>query len=109
MESQPGSGGFSDLWKGQYCGREVAVKVSRVSLGTNHRDTRKVGCPQPVVCINELTMSCIEVLRGGCDMEGPPSSERAATNRRDDDRDLVRDGIGADGKWEHQLVCESER
>ena len=41
-------------------------------------------------------------------MEGPPSSECVAANRRDDERDPVGDGIGADGKWEHRLVYEGE-
>ena len=54
-------------------------------------------------------MSCTDVLRGGCDMEGPPSSERAAANRCDDDRDPVCDGFRTDGQREHQLVCEGER
>ena len=39
-------------------------------------------------------------------MEGPSSSERVAAVRCDDDRESVCDGIGVDGKWEHQPVCE---
>ena len=39
-------------------------------------------------------------------MEGPPSSERAAIVWRDDGKASIRDGIGVDGTWEHQRVCE---
>ena len=31
-------------------------------------------------------------------MEGPPSSKRAATPRRDDDRESAGDGVGVDGE-----------
>ena len=39
-------------------------------------------------------------------MELPSSSERAAPTRRDDDRELVCDGLGVDGKREYQRVPE---
>jgi len=29
MDSEMYRGGFADLWKGEHCGREVAVKVIR--------------------------------------------------------------------------------
>ena len=72
-------GEFADVWKRQYQGQEVAVKVLRVYQDDNHQDDdrekmKKVGCPRLVMCINELTVSNAEVLRGGCGMEGPPSS-----------------------------------
>jgi len=35
-------------------------------------------------------------------MEGPQSSERAAVVRCYNDRESVRDGVGADGEWEHK-------
>jgi hypothetical protein len=67
-------GGFADVWKGQYQGQEVAVKVLRVYQDDDREKMKKVGCPRLVMCINELTVSDAEVLRGGCGMEGPPSS-----------------------------------
>ena len=42
---------------------------------------------------------CEELLRVCCDMEGPLSSERAASVGCDDVGDSVRDGIRVDGKW----------
>jgi hypothetical protein len=60
------------------------------------------------VFTNKLTAFHTEVLQGGRWMEDPSSSERVAAVGRDDDRDPVRDGIGVDGKWEHQPVCEGE-
>jgi hypothetical protein len=78
-------GGFADVWKGQYQSREVAVKVLRVYTRDDLKKTRKVSCLRLVMCINELTVSDTEVLRGGCGMEGPSSSQRVTAIRRDDD------------------------
>jgi len=39
-------------------------------------------------------------------MEHSSSSERVATVRRDNDRGPVCDGVGVDGEWERQRVCE---
>jgi hypothetical protein len=39
------------------------------------------------------------VLQGRRDMEGSPSSKRAAVIRRDDDRDSICDGIRVDAIW----------
>ena len=42
-------GGFADVWKGQYQGREVAVKVLRVFKTDDLKKTRKVSCPRLVM------------------------------------------------------------
>jgi hypothetical protein len=94
------------VWKGQYNGREVVVKVLRVYPASDVGKIRKAGCPRLVACVGELTASCIAVLQGRHDMEGPPSSECAAAVRRVDDRESLRDGIRVDGQWEHQSICE---
>ena len=47
-----------------------------------------------------------EILQGGHDMEDPSPFERIAASGSDDDPEPVRDGIGVDGEWEHQYVCE---
>ena len=36
-------GGFSDVWKGKLCGREVAAKVLRVYVSSDLRKCRRVG------------------------------------------------------------------
>jgi len=41
-------------------------------------------------------------------MEVSPSSQRAAPLRHYNDRESVRDGVGVDGEWEHQRICEGE-
>ena len=46
-----------------------------------------------LLCLSELTLSCTEVLQGGCDLEIPSSSKRVAIVGRDDDQESVRDGI----------------
>ena len=72
------------MWKAQYDGKEVAVKILRVYLTSNFEKIRKVGCSRRVR-VDELTASRIEVLQGGYDLEGPSSPERVATARCDDD------------------------
>ena len=39
-------------------------------------------------------------------MESPPASECAAVNRSDDVRYSVRNGVGLDGEWKYQRLCE---
>jgi hypothetical protein len=111
-------GWVSDVWKGQYQDREVAVKVLRYTQTSDLEKIRKVGCPRLVTCISRLTMSCTEVLQGGCGMEVPPSSECAAAIGCDDDEtrlvmvsewmvngninEFVKANVGADRL---ELVC----
>jgi len=99
-------GGFADVWKGQYNGREVASKVLRVYQNGDLERIRRVGRPSSVVRIRELTVSRTEVLQRGHGMECPLPSERATAIRRDHDRDSVRDGIGMDGEREYQRVYQ---
>ena len=79
------NGGFADVWKCPYDGKEVAVKVLKVYQTSNFEQIRRVGCSRPV-CINGLTISRIEILQGGYDVERPSSSKRVATAWSDDDR-----------------------
>ena len=37
-------GGFADVWKGRYHGREVAVKVLKVYKMSDLEQIRRVGC-----------------------------------------------------------------
>jgi hypothetical protein len=39
-------------------------------------------------------------------VENPPASECPAADWSHDVRDPVRNGIGLDGEWEHQPICE---
>ena len=39
------AGGFADVWKGKYNGRDVAVKVLRVYQTNDFEVIRKVSCP----------------------------------------------------------------
>ena len=81
-------GGSADVWKGIYCGRDVAVKIIRAYSDSDLRKIIGVGY---VLCtlshIDALTGACVEVLQGGRDMENPSTSERAAADRSYSDRD----------------------
>jgi len=67
-------GGFADMWKGEHCDRDVAVKVRRICSDSNL---------QRVIVVNfwctiflhacALAMPRTEVLRGGCRVENPPA------------------------------------
>ena len=98
-------GGFADVWKGQYHSMDVAAKALRVYLTSDFERIRKAGCPR-LLCFKNLTAFRAEVLERSCDMEGPSSPERVAAAGRDHGRDPFRDGIGVDGKREHQRICE---
>ena len=95
-------GGFADVWKGQYHGREVTSKVLRIYQTSDVEQIRKVGCLRPVARIKKLIVSHTEVLQGGRDMESPSPSKCAAAVRRYGDQGSARDGIGVDGERKHQ-------
>jgi hypothetical protein len=100
-------GGFADVWKGQYCGRDVAVKVIRTYSNDDLQRVIGVGywsCSLSA-CLR-VDPTIVEVLQGGCDVEDTPTSEHPAADRSDDVRDSVCDGIRLDGQRKHQQLCE---
>ena len=94
-------GEVADLWKGHYKGQRVAAQVLRLLQGGDADQVRRVSCrwrSRLFICVNNR--SClVEVLQGGRNMEGPPSSKRATVVGRYDDRESARDGIRVDVKW----------
>ena len=96
-------GGYADVWKGEYRGREVAVKVIRLYSRDVMKNVINVchWCyfvsPQPV-----LTILCAEILQGGGDVEIPSTCKHSTTGRSDDVTDSVRNGIALDGKRKYQ-------
>ena len=100
-------GGFADVWKSEYRGREVAVKVLRISTTSDlqkvthvSRRRRSVG-----VLVDILTVVRVGILQGIHHVESSSSSERAAAAGSDNDRESVRHGVRVDDKREHQPVC----
>ena len=85
METPQCHGGFGDVWKGEYDGREVAAKALRIYLSSDLVRIRRVGFCRTLPLANKLTVARTEVLQGSDDMEHPSSSKRIATGRRDDD------------------------
>jgi len=92
------------VWKGEHCGREVAVKVIRTYTSGDLQKVIGVSSrPCYLPRFSELTKPHgVEVLQGGCDMEEPSASKRPTINRCDDGRNSVRNGIRLDGEREYQ-------
>ena len=87
MENPLRHGAFADIWKGRYRGRDVAAKALRVYSKGHVGQIRRVSywCSRCVVYISELTVSRVEILQGGCDVECPSSPERVTPTRGDND------------------------
>ena len=81
------TGGFADVWKGEYCGRDVAGKVIRTPSSTNLQNLQKIiGVGYNIfLLVNTLIKSRTEVLQGGRNVEIASASECATTDRSDDD------------------------
>ena len=75
------------MWKGEYCGRDVAVKVIRTPSSTDLQNLQKIiGVGYNIfLLVNTLIKSRTEVLQGGRNVEIASASECAATDRSDDD------------------------
>ena len=75
------NGGFGDVWKGEHRDQDVAVKVLKMYVNDDLQKTFGVGCR---LCslphVDVLTISCLEVLQGGCDMEKPQAPKCASTD-----------------------------
>lgn len=104
MENPQCSGEFSDVWKGNHNGREVAAKVLRVYVTSDLKAIRKVVHPRILVIANELTTSCSEVLQGGLGVEESSSSERVTVARRYDGRKTIRDNVRVDEQREYHRL-----
>ena len=91
------------MWKGKHKGRHVAVKVLRVYSTSDFNKITGVGSRSLLKWVfNLLILAVVEVLQGGCDVECSSSSKRATAVGGDDGHPPLLDGIGVDGKWEHQ-------
>ena len=77
-------GGYSDVWKGEHCGRAVAVKVIRTYSNNDLQKVVGVGCWSCSLsaCPCADTTS-VAVLQGGCDVEDTPTSKHLAADRSD--------------------------
>ena len=99
-------GGYADVWKGEHCGQDVAVKVIRTYSDDELQKVINV-CRSIFAYYTLLTMLCAEVLRSGCDVELPSTSKYPASNRCLSVRESVRNGIRVDAKREYQQICQS--
>ena len=98
-------GGYADVWKGKYCGQDVAVKVLRIYSSEELQKVIKVSCwLHPVSIHSALTISRAEVLQGSCDLEIPSTPECPTVDGCIDVRGSVHNDIRVDGEWNHQSV-----
>ena len=96
-------GGYADVWKGEHQGCPVAVKVLWFCEKDELSKIVKVGSHSPSKnAVDPLTLTTVEVLQGGHNVEIPSPPKRAATAGSYDGQLQIRDGIRMDGKWEHQ-------
>ena len=111
MGSPLRKGGFADVRKHKYRGREVAVKDLQVHYHTDKelRDVTNVSNWLVVVFppIDQSVLTFAEVLQGGHNLEVSSASERIATARSDTDRESICHGVEVDGEREYQRVCDS--
>lgn len=95
------SGGYSDVWMGEYQGCKVAVKVLRVYTTSNLNKITSVGhslnFPRAFQGVDD---GRVEVLQGSDDMEKSPQPKRAPTIGCDDERQAFCNGIRMDDQWE---------
>ena len=95
-------GGFADVWKGEFFGRAVAVKVIRTDSKSGLKKFIEVSWwLSPSLFIISRRCS-VEVLQGGCVVEIPPASECLTPDRGVDFGDPIRDGIEVDDKRMYQ-------
>ena len=94
-------GGHADVWKGECCGRDVAVKVIRTYSTSDLQKIIRVGrCTCSISTANSLK-ELVEVLQGGSDVEVPSASKYPAANGGSGVGESTRDGIRLDDKWKH--------
>jgi len=89
---------------GDYRGRRVAAKALRVYLTNDFDKIRRVSCLYIILNTCMLTVTYVEVLQGSDKVESPQPSERVTAAGSDDGQEPLCDGVGVDGKREHQRV-----
>ena len=108
-ERAPYSGGYADVWVGDYLGRKVAVKVLKVYSTNDFNKITSVSHHSRLVKSAYRTADDrrdrTDVLQGSCDVEEPPTSECAPAVGSDDGGKALCDGFGMDGQWEYCRFC----
>jgi hypothetical protein len=88
-------GAFGEVWKHDYRGQQVAVKVLKVYKDSDLRKVTRVS-PQllpPSMPIGVLTVNHVEILQGVHHVEISPSSERVAIGGGDNVWGPAHDGL----------------
>ena len=69
----------ADVWKGEYQGHEIAVKVLKVYLTDGLDKITRAGCQHTCPVFGKLIVAFPEILQGGYDLEVPSTSKIAPT------------------------------
>ena len=91
------------MWKGEYGGRDVAVKVIRTYSNDELRKVINVSTP-PLFVDHLCKTSCLEILQRGCVVEISSTPERPAADWGIDVGESIHDGIGVDHERERQSI-----
>lgn len=95
-------GSFGDVWKAEHDGRDVAVKVIRTYSDQVLDKMIGVGlCYTSGYHVLTTTLRS-EILQGGRHLELPATSKYPTTNRGDDVKESICDGIRLEGEWKYQ-------
>ena len=97
-------GGFSEVRKGQYQGREVAVKALNVYQTSDFHKITRVSYQHRYSNARRQTHHDVEVLQGSLNVENPLSSKRAPAPGSHDGGQPIYDGVGVDDKRGYQQV-----
>ena len=99
-------GGYADVWKGKYCGQDMAVKVVRTYSSDDLRKIINVGCTISGYFVL-VTTFYTELLPRSRDGEIPSTSQCPAITRCIHVRESVRNGVRMDAKREYQSIRRS--
>lgn len=97
-------GGYADVWKGEYQGRKVAVKVLRMYVSSDLDKITSV-CFRLGSSESSADQVFAEIQQRSYNVEKPQKSKCAPVVRSNNGRQAPHNDITMDGQREYQRVC----